>query len=148
MSFGASFFTSVKSLKKGTWLELTGSLAYRPFQTEVPSNDPNGQTVDPETGEVKQIGRRIEYLKIGDEIVFEEDRFLVEEESVYRVVTLAYLAEGGNGYPLLDYRKNASDGLNYRELTQVKGPVGQASFAPFGTEQDALAEYLKTLGAN
>tara|TARA_B100001109_G_scaffold251839_1_gene246901 strand:+ start:15020 stop:19861 length:4842 start_codon:yes stop_codon:yes gene_type:complete len=54
-----------------------------------------------------------------------------------KVVTLDFLSGGGDGYPY------PTVGSNFVDLDTVTNiPVGAASFAPTGSEQDALADYL------
>ncbi|WP_299655630.1 ExeM/NucH family extracellular endonuclease [uncultured Jannaschia sp.] len=54
----------------------------------------------------------------------------------FRVVTLGFLADGGDGYPF------PTEGVDRLDLTGAALSEGDASFAAAGTEQDALAEYL------
>jgi hypothetical protein len=60
-----------------------------------------------------------------------------------RIVTLGFLAEGGDGYPLrmlaapMRVDLDADGAVDESEFPWVR-----AEFAPFGTEQDALAELL------
>ncbi len=68
-------------------------------------------------------------LVANGEIVGEADRMI-------RTVTLNFLADGGDNYPFPALADGRVD-LAGEDLEQ-----GQATFAPFGTEQDALAEYL------
>ena len=55
----------------------------------------------------------------------------------FRVVTLGFLAEGGDDYP---FPTGAE--ANVVNLTQEGTQTGSATFTDDGTEQDALAEYL------
>lgn len=57
-----------------------------------------------------------------------------------RVVTLGFLADGGDGYPL-------GDGINDDRVDLIEADIakGEASFADTGTEQDAFAEYLQAM---
>lgn len=57
-----------------------------------------------------------------------------------RVVTLGFLADGGDGYPL-------GDGVNDDRVDLIEADIakGEASFADTGTEQDAFAEYLQAM---
>jgi len=56
----------------------------------------------------------------------------------FRVVTLNFLANGGDGYPF-----PTGPATNRRDLYDPLGPrTGRATFAGDGTEQDALAEHL------
>lgn len=67
-----------------------------------------------------------------------------DPSETFRVVTLNFLAGGGDGFPFptgaeanrLDLTDLDADGINDNLFT------GAATFAPDGTEQDALAEYL------
>ena len=55
---------------------------------------------------------------------------------LFRVVTLSFLADGGDGYPFPD-----RDRVDLARADDAPR-TGAATFAPDGTEQDALAEYL------
>lgn len=61
----------------------------------------------------------------------------------FRVVTLGFMADGGDGYP---FPTEGVDRVNLDDLDgngEADGLVtGEATFAADGTEQDALAEYL------
>ena len=63
---------------------------------------------------------------------------LGDPQRTFRLVTVAYLADGGDGYPYRCLSKPQRV-----TLRDVGIEVGEASFAPAGTEQDALAEYLR-----
>ena len=67
--------------------------------------------------------------------VLVNDGALVNPDALYGVVTLGFLANGGDSYPF-----PASDEFVYLEMEGVQ--TGGATFADDGTEQDALAEYL------
>lgn len=57
-----------------------------------------------------------------------------------RLVTLSFLADGGDNYP---FPSLISDRVDLVDVTPGAGTLdGAADFADFGTEQDALAEYL------
>lgn len=59
-----------------------------------------------------------------------------------KVVTLTYLAEGGDGYSA--FIEDRVEGTDLVLLTEaLAGQDGAATFAEAGTEQDAFAEYLK-----
>ncbi len=67
----------------------------------------------------------------------------------FRIVTLNFLADGGDGYPFPAPDAPAADRVDlFQDLdgdgrVDADGPVGgDAVFAPNGSEQDALAEYL------
>ncbi|MGI6244410.1 MAG: 5'-nucleotidase C-terminal domain-containing protein [Pseudochelatococcus sp.] len=58
-----------------------------------------------------------------------------------KVVTLTYLANGGDGYTA--FVDNRVEGTDLIKLTEaLAGQDGEATFAAAGTEQDAFAEYL------
>jgi 2',3'-cyclic-nucleotide 2'-phosphodiesterase (5'-nucleotidase family) len=56
----------------------------------------------------------------------------------FRIVTLGFLAGGGDGYPVPQ-----GPAANRVDLEQEGVTTGEATFADDGTEQDALAEYLQ-----
>ena len=60
----------------------------------------------------------------------------------YRMVTLGFLALGGDGYPFPKEGSAEFAALNLRDLTQKGVRQGRFTFADEGSEQDALAEYL------
>lgn len=55
----------------------------------------------------------------------------------FRMVTLGFLAEGGDSYPF-----PAKDAMAFLDLKQTGVRTGAATFADDGSEQDALAEYF------
>ena len=65
-------------------------------------------------------------------------------EEAFRVVTLSFLASGGDGYP---FPELAEDRVDLFGEEGAESFTGDALFAPDGTEQDALAEYLGDLDA-
>lgn len=58
-----------------------------------------------------------------------------------RMVTLGFLAEGGDGYPFPDLSEDRVNPVDL-DLADDAPRTGLADFAADGTEQDALAEYL------
>ncbi len=56
----------------------------------------------------------------------------------YRMVTLGFLANGGDGYPF-----PSGPEANVVDLLQPGQRDGEATFADTGSEQDALAEYMR-----
>ena len=86
--------------------------------------------VDPETGEV-----------IAE--LMSDGTLVGDANEGFRVVTLNYLAGGGDGYPFDALA--AADRVDLYDLDgdgENDGATGDATFADDGTEQDALAEYL------
>ncbi len=70
-----------------------------------------------------------------DDVVAQDGEVVGDPERTFRIVTLSFLADGGDGYEVFTEATNRVD-LEEEEAT------GDARFAPDGTEQDALAEYL------
>ena len=87
-------------------------------------------------------GDRVQSLVVLDEdgndadIVVQAGELMGSGDRTFRIVTLGFLAEGGDGYPF-----PARDVVNL--TAEEDAPrSGVATFAPDGSEQDALAEYL------
>lgn len=59
-----------------------------------------------------------------------------DASQTFRVATLGFLADGGDGYPF------PTEGVDRLDLAAASLPEGAANFAAAGTEQDALAEFL------
>jgi 2',3'-cyclic-nucleotide 2'-phosphodiesterase/3'-nucleotidase/5'-nucleotidase len=97
-------------------------------------------------------------LEVGDRIlsagIFDKNNNLIAElvqggeivgdaTETFRIVTLGFLADGGDSYPF-----PMGEGVNRVSLSDLDGNgeadtfTGDALFAADGTEQDALAEYL------
>jgi predicted extracellular nuclease len=114
-------------------------------------------------GQFEQVsGVKLSYdpdLPAGDRIlnagIFDQDGNLIaelvrdgeivgDENQTFRVVTLNFLADGGDGYPFPTGPE--ADRVNLYDLdgdgVNDDATTGDATFAFDGTEQDALAEYL------
>ncbi len=74
----------------------------------------------------------------GTETVVVFDGAVINPGAEFRMVTLNFLAGGGDGYPFPDV---GSDIVQLAE-DEAAARSGAATFAPDGSEQDALAEYL------
>ena len=87
-------------------------------------------------------GNRVQSLAIEDDegniidTVVEDGELAGDASRTFRLVTLNFLADGGDDYPFPD-----RDRVDLA-LEDEDPRTGEASFAPDGTEQDALAEYL------
>jgi predicted extracellular nuclease/2',3'-cyclic-nucleotide 2'-phosphodiesterase (5'-nucleotidase family) len=83
---------------------------------------------------------RVQSLAVVDEngvpqqILVENGEIVGDPQRLIKVVTLGFLASGGDGYP---FEVQARTDLSAANLA-----VGDSNFAAAGTEQDALAEYL------
>ncbi|WP_342641329.1 choice-of-anchor I family protein [Rhodoligotrophos ferricapiens] len=90
----------------------------------------------------RPAGERIQNLAIVDEhgkpveVIVQDGAIVGDPDRALKVVTLTFLAEGGDGYPFESYMLDRTD------LGESNLGDGAATFAEAGTEQDALAEYL------
>lgn len=88
-------------------------------------------------------GDRVISLAIEDaegndiDVVVQDGEIVGDPNREFRMVTLGFLADGGDGYPF-----PTDDSANRVDLGLDESFTGDATFAPDGTEQDALAEYL------
>lgn len=87
-------------------------------------------------------GDRVVSLAITNEddtiadVIVENGELVGDPDRTFRLVTLNFLANGGDGYPFPD-----RDRVDLAQSEEAQR-TGIADFAPDGTEQDALAEYL------
>ncbi len=103
------------------------------------------QVVNATSGAVTTAGERVRNLVILNEDGSIADTIVVDgvlqgdPGRLIKVVTLSFLADGGDGYPFPAYIEPGSrvNLLNNAALTD-----GVAGFAAKGSEQDALAEFL------
>lgn len=92
-------------------------------------------------------GSRIQSLAILDEegniadVVVENGELVGDPERTFRTVTLNFLASGGDGYPFPE-RDQVDLVTEESANPDPSSRTGVATFAPDGSEQDALAEYL------
>ena len=92
-------------------------------------------------------GDRIQSLAIQDEngdvldVVVENGNLAGDGERTFRLVTLGFLAGGGDDYPFPD-RDRLDLVIEDEDNPTPDTRTGVATFAPDGSEQDALAEYL------
>ncbi|MEC4983734.1 MAG: esterase-like activity of phytase family protein [Oscillatoria sp. PMC 1068.18] len=110
------------------------------------SFDPDGQVIEiDESGNIVTDGTRIQNVALIDEagevetVLVENGAIVVDPSQEIRLVTLNFLAGGGDGYPFEVFGENRVDLV---EQPIPAGSTNVATFAASGTEQDALAEYL------
>lgn len=91
-------------------------------------------------------GERVQSLAVLNEdgtiadVVVRDGQVVGDPNRTFRMVTLNFLADGGDGYPFADF---AATSNRVDIVTAEDAPrTGNAVFAPNGSEQDALAEYL------
>ncbi|MBD2230376.1 choice-of-anchor I family protein [Phormidium tenue] len=89
-------------------------------------------------------GNRVQSLAIEAEdgtdidVVVQNGAIVGDPSRTFRMVTLSFLADGGDGYPF-----PTGAATNRLDLVDETAPAtGNATFAPNFSEQDALAEYL------
>jgi len=97
------------------------------------------------------MGQRLQSLVVLDpdgagpisapDVIVENGQLVGDPERTFRLVTLDFLAGGGDGYPFDTLA--ASDRIDIT-AEDTDTPTGTATFAPDNSEQDALAEYLAT----
>ncbi|NJO78538.1 MAG: DUF4114 domain-containing protein [Cyanobacteria bacterium RM1_2_2] len=92
-------------------------------------------------------GDRVQSLAVKDEdgnlidAVVENGEVVGDASRTFRLVTLSFLADGGDGYTFPD-RDRIDLVTEDSDSTEPPSRTGVATFAPDGSEQDALAEYL------
>ncbi len=103
------------------------------------------QAVNATTGAVTTEGQRIQSLVLLNEDGSIADTIVAggvlqgDPDRAIKVVTLDFLANGGDGYPFAAYAIPGSR-VDLRDNAALA--TGGATFATRGTEQDALAEFL------
>ncbi len=111
----------------------------------------------------KQAGERISKIVVVDakgkvkDVVFENGELKGDPNRRFRMVTLNFLANGGDGFPFdklsnpnrrnLYAGKGYGEEIAYPEGNLDKDPGKNSSFSKTGGEQDAIAEYLQTYHA-
>lgn len=101
------------------------------------STSGTAQVLD-DAGAVTTAGTRVTSLTVGDDdVVVSNGTIQGDASRTYRIVTLGFLAGGGDGYPF-----PSDSAANVVDLEEEGKTTGDATFADNGTEQDALAEYL------
>lgn len=94
---------------------------------------------DPEEDAGKRVVNLVVEPEGGAPIVVVEDGVLQEGVGPFRVVTLSFLADGGDGYPFPT--DAAAERLDLEGSADIE--AGDITFAGVGTEQHALAKHLK-----
>jgi len=112
------------------------------------SFDPSGEAIAFADGTVTTPGSRVRSLAILNEdgsvaeTVVENGQVVGDRNRPIRVVTLGFLADGGDGYPFDAFLAANPTFGNRVDLAEAITTPGQATAADPGTEQDALAEFL------
>ncbi|RJG47547.1 bifunctional metallophosphatase/5'-nucleotidase [Motilimonas pumila] len=112
----------------------------------------HAREIDESSGEVVTSGMRIQHLTVlshrdepDDEVVINGE-LQGDVERTFTLVTLGYIGQGGDGYP---FPCDGDDCANQTPLSQgLTQDPAYSDFAPTGTEQDALAEYLQAFYPN
>jgi len=93
-------------------------------------------------------GDRVVSLAVVDDdgtavdVVIRDGALVGDPQRDFRMVTIAFLLNGGDGYPLADFIAADPARADRAALTALLATPGGATFAAPGTEQDSLAEYL------
>ncbi|MGF1639955.1 MAG: 5'-nucleotidase C-terminal domain-containing protein [Rhodospirillales bacterium] len=98
----------------------------------------------------RPAGERVVSLVITDDdgtikdVVAADGELVGDPGRVIRIVTLNFLADGGDNYPFRAFESADQAFVDRVDLAQPAAAprTGAADFAPDGSEQDALAEYL------
>ncbi|MEO0355746.1 MAG: 5'-nucleotidase, partial [Cyanobacteria bacterium P01_A01_bin.3] len=101
------------------------------------------------------VGDRVISAAVTDEdgsivdVLVDNGELVGDTTRTFRIVTLNFLANGGDDYPFSDFEAANPDRVNRVDLSDLDADgetdevfTGNAAFAPDGTEQDALAEFL------
>ena len=92
------------------------------------------------------VGSRIRSLVLTDtkgnttDIIAEKGEVIGDTDRTIRIVTLDFLADGGDNYPYPNFPN--TDRVDLLAVMTEEQSGGQATFSAPGREQDALAEYL------
>ncbi len=93
----------------------------------------------------KEENDRVQSLVVLDEegndadVIVQNGELVGDANRTFRLVTLDFLAGGGDGYP---FPVDADADVVSITAADEASRTGEATFAPDGSEQDALAEYL------
>ena len=79
-------------------------------------------------------GSRITGLTVGDDVVVANGEIQGDISRTFNLVTLSFLAGGGDDYPL--------ESIEATDIATLTGDPGASDFAITGSEQDALAEFF------
>lgn len=92
----------------------------------------------------RPVGDRIRTIAVTNtagkatEVIVSDGEVVGNPNRTYRMVTLNFLANGGDGYPFPTFAATS----NRVDLLQAGVRTGAATFADNGSEQDAFAEFL------
>lgn len=89
---------------------------------------------------VTTAGTRIRSLRVGTDVVVRNGAIVGDPNRIIRMVTLDFLANGGDGYPF----GAVSNRVDLFTVATASTGGGRSSFSAPGTEQDALAEFLQS----
>jgi 2',3'-cyclic-nucleotide 2'-phosphodiesterase (5'-nucleotidase family) len=80
------------------------------------------------------------------EVVVQDGAVVGDANRTFRMVTLNFLASGGDSYPFKRFTEANPTLANRVDLIKTGVKDSKATFADTGSEQDALAEYLLKIG--
>lgn len=92
---------------------------------------------------VTTAGERIRSLKVGSDVVVRNGAIVGDGNRTFRLVTLSFLAERGDGYPFPSVLPNKTD-LTSTMTSATAGGAASTTTATLGSEQDAFMKYMKS----
>ncbi len=92
---------------------------------------------------VTNAGERIRSLKVGSDVVVRNGAIVGDGNRTFRLVTLSFLAERGDGYPFPSVLTNKTD-LTSTMTSATAGGAASTTTATLGSEQDAFMKYMKS----
>lgn len=149
-----------------------GGISFSFDPNQAAAEDLNGNGVldageDLNSNGILDPGQRVRSIAITNadgqttDVVVENGAIVGDPNRTFRMVTLGFLATGGDSYPfaryveenpalanLIDFAGEEDEDTNRNGIIDapVTLPAGTSTFAETGTEQDALAEYLAEIG--
>ena len=92
---------------------------------------------------VTTAGERIRSLKVGSDVVVRNGAIVGDGSRTFRLVTLSFLADRGDGYPFPSVLPNKTD-LTTTMTSATAGGAASTTTATLGSEQDAFMKYMKS----
>jgi 2',3'-cyclic-nucleotide 2'-phosphodiesterase (5'-nucleotidase family) len=149
-----------------------GGISFSFDPNQAAAEDLNGNGVldageDTNGNGILDPGQRVRSIAITNadgqitDVVVENGAIVGDPNRTFRIVTLGFLANGGDNYPfaryveenpalanLIDFAGEEDEDTNRNGVIDapITLPPGTSTFAEAGTEQDALAEYLARIG--
>ncbi|MEO1059646.1 MAG: 5'-nucleotidase C-terminal domain-containing protein, partial [Actinomycetota bacterium] len=139
LEHGVAATDPVAQTQPGQFAQVAGlSFSYDPTAT--------ARTADPDTGEQITAGERVQNVVIetadGPVAVVIDGQIADTAPDAIRIVTLNFIAGGGDNYPFEFFATQDPDFADVVQLADELTETGDFDFAAPGSEQDALAEFF------